>query len=206
MGSLYPTYLYTVEGDTASWLYPLPGISDPEDPSQSSFGGYFVRSLTPDNETYAFWDGEEVPAERSAAAVSLIAADVWNNFISRIAWAKNGTGNRNPHIVVQGDRSYDVVVKHARPGDKVTVSAAGSIDPDGDCISYSWIQDTGVLTGWPKNVTLRDADEERVSLEVPVEAAGYDIHLLLHGVDNGRPALAGWRRAIIRVGGEKRLK
>ncbi|KAK8071375.1 cellulose-binding protein [Apiospora hydei] len=200
LGSLYPDYKYTVEGDTSSWVYAWPGVSDPEDPTQWGFGGRFVDTLSPDNKTRAYMDTGDDAAAQCKEAISRTVQDQMNDFISRIEWAASGTGNRNPAVVVNGDSAYHVVIVEAVPGANVTVSAADTTDPDGDALSYAWSQDTGVLgAGWTETLTLNGAATEDVSFVVPEGAGGKNIHLMLRVVDNGVPALATWRRVIVRV-------
>ena len=201
LGSLYPTYVYTVEGDTVSWLFSYPGISDSEDPSQISFGGYFVESFTPDNKTWAYYDGYEPASNRSRAATALIAEDERNDFIARMAWVADGSGNRSPDLVLEGAKGYEVIYKSVKPGETIFLSAAGSSDPDGDRVALEWIQDTGVTGGgWHQPAEVNGAHSEQLSVKVPYQALGYDIHFLLHGVDDGTPALGSWRRIVLRVG------
>ncbi|KAK8024554.1 hypothetical protein PG993_012620 [Apiospora rasikravindrae] len=181
LGSLYPDYKYTVEGDTSSWVYAWPGVSDPEDPTQWGFGGRFVDTLSPDNTTRAYMDTGDHAAAQCKEALSRSVQDQMNDFISRIEWAANGSGNRNPVVVVNGDSSYQVVVVDAAPGARSP-------------------SDTGVLgAGWTEALTLDGIAAEDVSFVVPKSAGGRDIHLMLRVVDDGLPALATWRRVIVRV-------
>ncbi|KAF4456839.1 cellulose-binding [Fusarium albosuccineum] len=103
LGKHYPTYRYTVEGDTPSWLYLWPGMNDPEDPSQSSFGGCFARTITRDNVTKPYTDYETEARDCTNATIQRIMPDQVNDFISRLDWAAEGTGNRNPRVVLEGD-------------------------------------------------------------------------------------------------------
>ncbi|KAK8067538.1 Cellulose-binding protein [Apiospora saccharicola] len=200
LGSIYPDYKYVVEGDTSSWVYPWPGVSDPEDPTQWGFGGRFVDMLSPDNKTRAYMDLGDDAAALCKEAISRSAQDQTNDFVSRIEWAASGSGNRNPVVVVNGDSSYQIVTVGAAPGAAVTISAVGTADPDGDALSYAWTQDTGVRgAGWVDPAVLNGASARDVSFTVPEGAAGRDVHLVLRVVDDGVPALATWRRVIAMV-------
>ncbi|KAK7917856.1 hypothetical protein PG985_011464 [Apiospora marii] len=201
LGSIYPDYKYIVEGDTSSWVYAWPGVNDPEDPSQWGFGGRFVNALSFDNKTRAYMDArDDDAAARCKEAISRTVQDQMNDFVSRIEWATTGSGNRNPAVVVNGDSSHQVALVEAAPGAEVTISGEGTADPDGDALSYAWSQDTGVVgAGWVEAIALGDATAQGVRFVVPEGAEGRDIHLMLRVVDNGAPALATWRRVIVRV-------
>ncbi|MBB2747345.1 UNVERIFIED_ORG: hypothetical protein FHR35_007224 [Microbispora rosea subsp. rosea] len=197
LGGMYPTWKYIVEGDTPSWLYLWPGLNDPQDPSQASFGGRFVYGTGPDGQTQAYLDNSGDAANKSRAAVDSHLQDTVNDFISRIGWATNGTGNRNPRLVVTGNSGYAPVVVNVSAGATVSVSAAGSGDPDGNSISYGWSQDTGA--GYAGAVSITGATSQTATVQVPSAAAGKDIHIVLRAADNGSPSLASYRRVVLHV-------
>ncbi|KAK8004734.1 hypothetical protein PG990_010771 [Apiospora arundinis] len=200
LGSIYPDYKYVVEGDTSSWVYAWPGVNDPEDPSQWGYGGRFVDMPSPDNMTRAYMDRGGNAAVQCKDAIARTVQDQMNNFVARIEWAASGKGNRNPVVVMNGDSSYQVATVRAAAGAEITVSAAGTMDPDGDALSYAWSQDTGVVgAGWTTAIALGGDSTPDTSFVVPADAGGKDIHLMLRVVDNGTPALATWRRVIVQV-------
>ena len=76
---------------------------------------------------------------------------------------------------------------------------AGSSDPDGDKLGYSWWQyrEPGTYKG---EVTLRDAERATASVQIPADAkAGETIHLIGEVTDSGKPPLARYARIIITV-------
>ena len=92
MGGQYPKYAAGVEGDTPSFLYLMPtGLNDPDDPSQCSWGWNVQRGLEQSVDSSLFLP--EVFHSRFYPAA-------FNNFAARMDWAKDGTGNRNPVVVV----------------------------------------------------------------------------------------------------------
>jgi hypothetical protein len=198
LGGMYPTWKYIVEGDSPSWLQLWPGLNDPNDPSQYGFGGRFVYGTGPDGQTKAYVDNAGDAANQSRAAVDRTLQDQTNNFISRIDWAANGSGNRNPDVVVNGDNGYAPTIVNATAGSTVTLSADGTTDPDGNSVAYDWTHDTG--SGYSGNVNLTGANNRSVSVQIPSNAGGQTIDIVLRAVDNGSPALATYHRVLIRVG------
>lgn len=198
LGKGYPKWRYTVEGDTPSYLYVWPGLNDPEDPRQSSFAGQFVREITPDNITTAWTDTSKDAEKRSADAVLRTLPDQVNDFIARMDWAANGSGNRNPKVMLNGDSGFAPVLVHGKAGLPVLLSAEGSSDPDGDVISYEWYHDEGAgdYTG---DITWKLIGEDIAEVALPESAHGEKIHVVLRVSDDGSPSLASYRRAIISV-------
>ncbi|KAJ3541776.1 hypothetical protein NM208_g4444 [Fusarium decemcellulare] len=204
LGKHYPTYRYTVEGDTPSWLYLWPGMNDPEDPSQSSFGGCFGRTLTRDNVTKPYTDYESEARDCTNATIQRIMPDQVNDFVSRLDWAAEGTGNRNPRVVLEGDHGYAPVIVSGKPSSVVFLDAKGTHDPDRDSLSYEWYQDCGA-TGCGAKVSISGQGKKRVGVTIPKDAKGKEIHIILRVTDDGAPALSSYRRAIIKAGGYSEL-
>lgn len=196
LGSKYPTWKYIVEGDSPSYLHSWPGLNDPSDPTQYGFGGRFVRGTAEDGTT-CWLDRSGDARTRSNNAITSTLPDQINDFVSRLNWAQNGSGNRNPRVVINGDDGYNPVVVSVSPGGRATLSASGSRDPDGNSISYSWTHDSGA--GYSSSVSISGTNGETATVSVPSGAVGQDIHVVLRAVDNGSPNLASYRRAIIRV-------
>ena len=63
---------------------------------------------------------------------------IFNNFAARMDWAKNGAGNRNPVVIVNGDKDLAAIKLTPAPGSSVTLDASASHDPDGDKLKFSW--------------------------------------------------------------------
>ncbi|KAI1083313.1 DUF1593-domain-containing protein [Whalleya microplaca] len=192
IGSIYPNYIYGVEGDSPSWLYLWPGLNDPEDPTQSSFGGRFVTGVTQDGSTIAYQDDSSDAANRSSEALSTTIPDQVNDFVARMNWAANGSGNRNPTLVLEAEKGYAPVVLNGTVNSTVRVSAEGSIDPEGDALSYSWTHDDG--TGYSGKVLLSGSNSSTVTVTVPSDASGDNIHIVVRAVDDGSPPLASYRQ------------
>jgi len=184
LGGQYPKYKYGVEGDTPAFLYLMPtGLNNPEDPSQCSWGGTFVG------------DANDLWREsRSCRAYfSRFYPAAFNNFSARMDWAKDGAGNRNPAVVLDGDVGISVLKKTPQQGTAVTLDASKSSDPDGDNLKFSWwIQpDAGTYSG---EVNISNSSSNTATVDVPSDSAGKSLHVICEVTDDGTPNLTSYRR------------
>ncbi|WP_020210166.1 DUF1593 domain-containing protein [Gilvimarinus chinensis] len=199
MGELYPKYKYGVEGDSPSFFYVLPnGLNYPENPGWGGWGGYFEMALTPDGETYALTNHSQI----DAGAVSRKYEEqfypaIFNDFVARMDWVKEGTGNLNPVAVVGDDASLKPVYLTPKAGAKVNLDASASHDPNGDALSFLWwyMPEAGDYEGALK---LPGADANSVTIDVPADSAGKSLHIILEITDNGTPNLTAYRRVILK--------
>lgn len=53
-------------------------------------------------------------------------------------WAKEGSGNRNPVVIINGDEGTKHFAVNGKAGEKVKLDASKSFDPDGDKLRYKW--------------------------------------------------------------------
>ena len=207
LGALYPTRTWTApnphgclkEGDTPSWLYFLPtGLSDPAHPEWGCWGGRFRPA----------GGGLFRDAADTVGKVTDARATVWRwrpafqaDFAARMAWCvKPARGANHPPLpVLNGDKGGGVMELHARPGEAVKLTAAGSSDPDGDRLSFRWFVYPEAGT-YARDVPLAGATAETTTMTVPEDAAGKTIHVVLEVTDGGEPALTRYRRAVIQVG------
>jgi hypothetical protein len=197
LGRMYPKYRWGVEGDTPSFMYLMaPGLSDPDNPVQASWGGYFEWMKTQDGTTYAWTNHEGTSAyDTCLKYVNYFYPADFNNFAARMDWADNGTGNRNPVIVVNGDSSYSILTVKPLQGTTVTVDASATYDPDGDTPAFEWwiIPEAGT---WAGAVSITGVNSEKVSVTVPAGSAGKTFHLICEVTDDGTPPLFAYRRII----------
>ena len=116
-------------------------------------------------------------------------------------WAKNGKGNRNPKLVLDGDSGISVLTKSVDPGASVTLDASGTTDPDGDQLKFHWFvqDDAGSYRG---KVAIVGSDSSKVALKVPSDAAGRSFHLICQVTDNGTHNLSSYRRVVFEATGE----
>lgn len=196
LGALYPKYKYGVEGDTPSFLHLLPvGLSDPDVPGQGGWGGYFERGQGPDNATVAYVNKAGAANATSTKYQKQFYPAIFNNFAARIAWAKDGKGNRNPVVAIKDDRSLAILINTSAAGATVTLDAAKTADPDGDKLSFKWwlLPEAGTYTG---EIQLAHADTNTATLTIPSDAAGKTFHVICEVTDNGTPNLTSYRRII----------
>jgi hypothetical protein len=207
LGALYPTNTWTApnphatlkEGDTPSWFYFLPtGLGDPAHPEWGGWGGRFRHEKA----------GLYRDAADTVGGVTDARSTVWRwrpafqaDFAARALWCVKPVreANHEPVPVLNGDRTLAAVRLTARPGAVVTLSAAGSSDPDGDRLAYRWFVYPEAGT-YGKAVPVADPMAETASLTVPADAAGKTIHVVLEVTDRGSPALTRYRRAVLSVG------
>lgn len=199
LGQQYPDYKYGVEGDTPSFLNVIPnGLHNPEEPMQTGWGGYHTWSLTKDSETYA-WTSSNQPAKSiSEEYYQHFYLDNLNDFMARIEWAETGQGNRNPVAIVNGKKGTDAIVIKAKAGQTVKLDASKSYDPDGDKLTFSWMQQKGI---GKTEVVVNEmtSDRSAVEIQIPDTALNDEIHFICEIHDNSRYRLPAYRRIIIKI-------
>jgi hypothetical protein len=195
LGAMYPRYRYGVEGDTPSFLYVMPnGLNDPENPGFGGWGGFFVWSICTDNETYAYTNHRNTPVNATSRKYETrFYPAIFNNFAARMDWAKDGAGNRNPVVVVNGDSNLAPIKVAPAPGASVTLDASATKDPDGDTLTYLWWIFTEAGT-YGQDITLSGSDSNRVKVDVPADSAGKSFHVICEVTDSGTPVLTSYRR------------
>ncbi len=207
LGALYPKYKYGVEGDTPSFLYVLPnGLNDPERPGHGGWGGFYVRGIGPDEKTEAWVNQRGLPAHETARKhFEHFYPAMFNSFAARMDWAHSGTGNREPVVVVNGDRSRTILKLAPAPGASVAFDASASTDPEGDALAFSWWILPGV-GDYTQPIALTGTNASRVSFIVPADAVGKSFHIVCEVTDTGSPKLTGYRRVVVEAAAAKETK
>jgi hypothetical protein len=206
LGVLYPTRTWTApnphstlkEGDTPSWFYFLPtGLGDPAHPEWGSWGGRFKKA-----------SGNRYEDDRDTVnKITDARATVWrwrpayqNEFAARMDWCVKPPkeANHPPVAVLNEDTTGKALSLEAKAGERLTLSAAGSSDPDGNKLTYRWwiYCEAGTYDG---DVSIEGADRFEATVIVPATAKGKAIHVVLEVTDDGVPALTRYRRVVVNV-------
>jgi hypothetical protein len=198
------------------------GLGWAESPAYGGWGGRYLLYQSY-GETRPSWTNnresrDTVTADNGYTDTSDMAT-IWrwrehyqNDFAARMDWCVAddvSKANHNPIAVLNGDRTKDVLQIAAPAGSTVTLSAAGSKDPDGDGVMYSWFVYREASGGFGRqNLTLSSTEGETTSLALDAgEGRGGfgqrrgvgGIHVILSVQDRGTPSLWSYRRAIIRT-------
>ena len=215
LGALYPKLAYIMEGDTPAFLGLIDnGLGWAESPAYGGWGGRYVlyksyaesRPIWTDNmdnrDTLVI-DGQSHTSNQ--ATIWRWRRDFQNDFAARMDWCvadEYGEANHNPTAVLNGDRSTEVLHLSARPGGTVKLTSSGSVDPDGNSVTSSWMiyREAGTLKA---DVQLTSESGPETSVVIPQLAGGSPreptIHVILSVRDDGAPPLVAYRRAVITV-------
>ena len=197
LGSQYPKFVWGVEGDTPAFLHIMPnGLNNPDKPTQAGWGGYSEWGQGEDNNGYSFVNNTGDAYNICRKYEDHFYPATFNNFAARMDWAKNGKGNRNPIIVLEGDKSLNILTITPKAGSEITLDASASSDPEGDSLTFTWwIQpEAGSFT---KNVTISNSNPSIAKINIPQDSAGKSFHVICEVTDNGAPNLTSYRRIII---------
>lgn len=203
LGALYPTNTthQQKEGDTACFLYLIPtGMNDPREPTWGSWAGRYGANENYPGRPYHWanvadaWQG----TTHRDNTLRRWAADLQNDFRARLDWCVKPyrEANHQPLAVFGGNASRKIMNVDALVGSALSLSAKGSSDPDGNDLSYQWTiyPEPGTYRG---SASFENADSQVVTLQIPADAAGKTIHVILTVKDSGTPPLVAYRRVIV---------
>ena len=204
------------EGDSPAFLHTIPnGLRSLESPNWGGWGGRYVRVrentwLDPVLEpgyrypkgrwyTSSAW-GRTRLKKGIPNDAELIAylKPIWrwigaiqNDFAARADWCVKPHDQANHPPVVKLAHPRDLQV---RAGDKVSLSAEGTTDPDGDALTYRWWQyhEAGSAES---RAAITHASAQQASFVVPNEP-GKQVHIILEVTDKGTPPLVRYERVI----------
>lgn len=181
------------EGDSPSFMHQIEvGLRSLEHPSYGGWGGRFVAEKP--GVTNVWKDAEDdgdlgKPIWRWAEAFQ-------NDWAARAAWCIRPYDQANHAPVVHLAVPKDI---DAAPGAAVKLSVAGSSDPDGDRLHYSWWHYREPST-YKGEAAIRDADKATAVAQVPSDAKpGDTLHFIGEVVDAGKPPLTRYARVIVTV-------
>jgi uncharacterized protein YndB with AHSA1/START domain len=217
LGAQYPQVKFLMEGDSPSFLYLIHnGLGDSEHPDWGSWGGRYefytprLRKWHIEQETRPFWsDAEDEVLGLDGYWHTSNKATIWrwrrayqNDFAARMDWTVKPFKEANHPPVPKLAGPDRLTVKS---GERVRLNAAGSTDPDGNALDYSWfyygepssLPISTARTGNP--LAIEGADKAEASFVAPKVAKPETVHLVLAVTDRGTPALTRYKRVIVTV-------
>ncbi|QQY83657.1 DUF1593 domain-containing protein [Tamlana sp. s12] len=174
-----------------TWLDPVPetNYSYPEGRwyTKTAWGRNYMRNVYPENQD--LMTSYFKPITRWADALQ-------NDFAARADWCIKPYENANHPPVVNLKNKLNITRK---PGDKISLNAKGTLDPDGDKLKYSWWQYEEADT-YNGVVSINNASSQKASLVIPTDVKnGETIHVICEVSDNGSPQLTRYQRIIITI-------
>lgn len=206
LGALYPlnTTHRQKEGDSMTFLYLVPaGMNDPLQPGWGSWAGRYGANPNFPGRPY-YWANLADTWRNSTHRDNTLArwaVPMQNDFAARLDWcvaASFAEANHSPRAVLAGDTTKRVLKLSAKAGSDVTLSAAGSSDPDDNALQTTWFiyPEAGNYTG---KLELRALAGESTGFVAPAVAQPQDVHVILQVQDAGVPQLYAYRRAVITI-------
>jgi hypothetical protein len=209
------------EGDSPAFLHTVvTGLRSMESPDWGGWGGRYIKArestwLDPVHEPgYQYPEGRwysstawgrerlrrQIPDDQELIAY---LKPMWrwsdalqNDFAARADWCVKPYDQANHAPVVKLAHASDIMV---RPGGKVSLSATGTADPDGDVLTYRWWQYLEADT-YAGNVEIDGARHQNASLIAPTDAnEGETIHIICEVTDAGTPPLTRYQRVVLTV-------
>ena len=122
--------------------------------------------------------------------------DFQNDFAARIGWTTLAydKANHPPIVRLSGPDRLTV-----RSGEVFTLSAEGTVDPDGDSLSYVWFNYTEAGTLKAPIPTIGAENIFHMSFKAPVVTKPETAHFILRVTDKGTPPLARYKRVIVTI-------
>jgi hypothetical protein len=217
LGAQHPHSKFLMEGDTPTFLYLINnGLGDPEHPDWGSWGGRYefytprMRKWFIEPETRPFWtdtEDEALGVDGKWHTGNKVTIWRWRSayqydFAARMDWTIEPYAEANHPPVPKLAHANTLA---AKTGERVTLSAEGTSDPDGDALSYEWFhyREPGTLatssSRHPGAVKIENADKVNAFFIAPKVARPETMHVILTVTDQGAPPLTRYHRVIVTV-------
>jgi hypothetical protein len=215
-------------GGTIPWMRLVSrGLTDPSEPSWGGWSGRFTREkqLNPasrykdiakqeeSSQPFRAYTDHAGPLDRWTDPVSEKTFEgpgapiwpwrqaMWNDFQARMDWCVQpfDKANHHPRAALNGDTSDAIIRLTAKPGDSLTFDGSASSDPDRNPLRFRWWIDSEAGTRpYGRTLAVANANAPRVSLKIPVDATGKELHLILEVWDESHIVpLVDYRRVVI---------
>jgi hypothetical protein len=128
---------------------------------------------------------------------------MWNDFQARMDWCVKpfDEANHYPIAAINGDTSNAIIHLDTFVGESLIFDASESTDPENDKLSYNWfIYSEAGNNPYNKVFSINDFKAKQIKLEVPNDAKGKELHLILEVWDNNKVVpLVDYRRVVLNV-------
>jgi len=103
--------------------------------------------------------------------------------------------NHNPHVILNGNITKEVIYLNADGRKQISLSAAGTTDPDGNNLNLKWwiYPEAGTIEG----AFLHNYDGEETIVDLSGVTNSGTLHVILQVNDDGEPNLYAYRRVVI---------
>ncbi len=128
---------------------------------------------------------------------------MWNDFKARMDWCVKPFEETNhyPKAVINNDESDAIIFLESKTGETLNFDASKSTDPDNDSLRFNWFMysEAGDNPN-SKALQIKNASANKIVFEIPEDAQGKELHLILEvWDDNIIVPLVDYRRVIIKV-------
>jgi hypothetical protein len=229
LGAVYPDVAWGMEGDTPSWLSLIPnGLNEPEHPEWGAWGGRYelykpdigrlrkgdsgvplepetrdIWTNAIDNYTPAIYNdyGRAIRMDTVSFTGDKVTLWRWrddfqNDFAARMDWCTKNyqEANHTPLPVLVNPEEITV-----KSGERFALDAAGSIDPDGDNLSYLWFNYPEAGT-YKKLIKVDGAENTHgITVIAPLVDKKETAHFIVKVTDKGVPSLSAYKRVIVTI-------
>ena len=210
------------EGDSPSFLHTIPtGLRNMESPDRGGWGGRYV--LVRENtwldpvpfDDYRYPAGRwytnsawgrtymkkvypEKPEQMQIYFKPIVrwTDAIQNDFAARADWCVKSYEEANhPPIVKLSNH----LIQTVKPNSTITLNAEGTIDPDGDQLTYKWWR-YNEADSFKGDIKISHPDSQKISFTIPCDAVhGETIHIICEVSDDGTPTLTRYQRVIFNI-------